>query len=273
VFCRGFAAYALWLLGYPDQALKRSHEALALAQELSHPHSLASTLSHGAMLHHFRREVQTTQERVKVIIALSHEQGFPFWLAMGLIWQGWVLAEQGQGEEGITQMRQGLAAVRATGARQGGPYALTLLAEAYGKVGQACGRAGVARRSAVSGGQNWRALLRSGAVSAERRTPAATRKSKSKGKSQKLKIETDPRSLTPDPHAEAEACFHKAIEVARKQQAKSLELRAIMSLARLWQQQGKKEEARRLLAEVYNWFTEGFDTKDLQEAKALLEEL
>lgn len=89
------------------------------------------------MLPHFRREVQTTQERVEVIIALSHEQGFPFWLAMGLIWQGWVLAEQGQGEEGITQMRQGLAAVRATGARQGGPYALTLLAEAYGKVGQA----------------------------------------------------------------------------------------------------------------------------------------
>jgi adenylate cyclase len=94
---------------------------------------------------------------------------------------------------------------------------------------------------------------------------------KSKVKGQKSKIETDPRSLTPDPQGEAEACFHKAIEIAQKQQAKSLELRAAMSLARLWQQQGKRAEAHQMLAEIYNWFTEGFDTKDLQEAKALLE--
>ena len=95
---------------------------------------------------------------------------------------------------------------------------------------------------------------------------------KSKGKSRKSKI-TDPQPLNPDPQGEAEACFRKAIDIARKQQAKSLELRASTSLARLWQQQGKKIEAHKLLSDVYNWFTEGFDTKDLQEAKALLEEL
>jgi len=98
-------------------------------------------------------------------------------------------------------------------------------------------------------------------------------------KSQKSKVhsrrskKTSPQSLTPNPQADAEACFHKAIEVARQQQAKSLELRAVMSLARLWQQQGRKAEARRMLADIYGWFTEGFDTKDLQEAKVLLEEL
>jgi hypothetical protein len=98
---------------------------------------------------------------------------------------------------------------------------------------------------------------------------------KSKGKSQKSKVETSPQPLTPSTQAEAEAeeCFHKAIEIARRQQAKSLELRAVMSLARLWQQQGKEHEARDRLAKIYNWFTEGFDTKDLQEAKAVLQEL
>ena len=100
-----------------------------------------------------------------------------------------------------------------------------------------------------------------------------TASQKAKGKRQKSKIETDPRTLIPDPQGEAEACFLKAIEIARKQQAKSLELRASTSLAHLWQQQGKKTEAHKLLVEVYNWFTEGFDTKDLQEAKALLESL
>ena len=96
---------------------------------------------------------------------------------------------------------------------------------------------------------------------------------KSKGKSQKSKIETNPQPLAPSTQAEAEACFLKAIEIARKQQAKSLELRATMSLARLWQQQGKTAEAHQMLSEIYNWFTEGFDTKDLQDAKVLLEEL
>jgi predicted ATPase/class 3 adenylate cyclase len=261
VFCRGFAAYTLWLLGYPDQALKRSHEALALAQELSHPHSLVSTLNHGAMLHHFRREVQPIHERVERLMGLSQEQGFPFWLAMGLIWQGWVLAEHGRGEEGILQMRQGLAAVRATGARQGGAYALTMLAEAYGKVGRA-GKGLALLVEALS------LLERTG----ERFWEAELYRLKGELTLQQLQVSGS--ALQVDTlRAEAEEWFWKAIEIARRQKGKSLELRAVASLSRLWQQQGRKEDARQMLAEIYNWFTEGFDTKDLQEAKALLEEL
>ena len=220
-------------------------------------------------------------------MALSSEQGFAHWLAQGTIVRGWALAEQGQEEEGIAQMRQGLAAHQATGAELGRPCFLALLAEAYGKVGQVEEGLTAAGRGAGSGGQNWGALVRGGAVSAQGRADAATGKSKgqkAKGKRQKAQI---PTPASPDPHAEAEACFLKAIDIARKQQAKSLELRAVMSLVRLRQQQATQDASRTrntkhapdstkhttMLSEVYNWFTEGFDTKDLQEAKALLEEL
>ena len=221
------------------------------------------------------------------MIALSTEQGFPFWLAWGTILRGWALAEQGQGEEGIAQIRQGLAAYRATGAELWRPYFLALLAEAYGKVRTDRRRADCAGRGAGCGGQNWGAFLGGGAVSAKRRAYAcAQSESRVKVKSQKSE-NTDPRPLTPDPQGEAEACFLKAIEICPKQQAKSLELRAVMSLVRLRQQQAtqsvsrttqhatraKLDESHKLLSDVYNWFTEGFDTDDLQEAKALLESL
>ncbi len=100
VVCLSYAALVLWCLGYPDQALKKSHKALTLAQELSHPFSLAFALDFAAMLHQFRREVQAAQEQAEAVIALCDEQGFPFWLAWGTILQGWALAEQGRGEEG-----------------------------------------------------------------------------------------------------------------------------------------------------------------------------
>src|SRR5262249_43801459 len=136
VACLCYVAFALWTLGYPDQALKRSQEALALARELSHPHSLAFALCFVAKLHQFRRERQLTQEQAEAAITLSTEQGFPFWLAYGTILRGWALAEQGQGEERVAHIRQGLAAYRATGAELWRSYHLALLAAAYGKVGQ-----------------------------------------------------------------------------------------------------------------------------------------
>jgi class 3 adenylate cyclase/predicted ATPase len=136
VVCLSYASHLLWCFGYPDQALKRSHEALALARKVSHPVSLAGALHWAAMLHQFRREGPAAQERAEEAIALSSEQGFQFFLAMGTIDWGWVLAEQGQREEGIAQIRQGLAAYQATGAELWQPYFLALLAEAYGKVGQ-----------------------------------------------------------------------------------------------------------------------------------------
>ncbi len=132
-----YTAWVLWFLGYPDQAQQRSHEALTLAQELSHPFSLAYALHHAARLHQLRREVQAVQERAEAVIALTTEQGFPVYLAAGTIWRGCALAEQGQVEEGIRQICQGLVAWQATGAEQQRPYWLALLAEAYGKVGEA----------------------------------------------------------------------------------------------------------------------------------------
>jgi predicted ATPase len=267
-----FAPLALWALGYPDQALQRGCEGLALARQFSHPHSLAFALTFAAFLHQLRREEQLTQERAEATIALSREQGFALWLAVGTILQGCTLAEQGQGEEGIALLRQGIAAWRATGAEGYLTHYLGLLAEAYGKVGQADeGLTVLAEALAMvdKTGERWREaeLYRlKGQLTLQRfQAPGS-----------KFQVE-NPHSTFRIPQlgaeAEAEACFRKAIEIARKQQAKSLELRATMSLAHLWQHQGKKVEARQLLAEIYDWFTEGFDTKDLQEAKALLEVL
>src|SRR5712692_4403087 len=193
-------------------------------------------------------------------MTLSTEQGFPHWLAEGTILRGWALAEQGQGEEGIAQMRQGLAAWRAMGAELGRPFFLALLAEAYGKVGQTeedltvLGEAlDVAHKTGerVSEAELYRLK---GTLTLQSKTSLGQVSGTSQASHQSE--DTDPRPLAPDPQAEGEACFLKAAEIARRQQAKSLELRAVMSLSRLWQQQGKKEEARQMLAEIYDWFTE-----------------
>jgi predicted ATPase len=258
VHCLGYAAGALWCLGYPDQALKRVHEALTLARELSHPNSLAVALDYTAFLHQFRREGQAAQERAEAVIALCTEQGLAPFLADGTNLRGWALAEQGQGEEGIAQIRQGLAAYQAMGVEMQRPFCLALLAEAYGRGGQTEEGLSVLAEALAAvhkrGTYIWEAELY--------RLKGELLRQKAKGKGQKAKIES-----------EAEECFHKAIDIARRQSAKSLELRAVTSLSRLWQKQGKKEEARQLLAEIYGWFTEGFDTADLQEAKALLDQL
>ncbi|MBI3756744.1 MAG: hypothetical protein HY267_02090 [Deltaproteobacteria bacterium] len=134
--CRSYMAWTLWLLGYPDQALTRSQEALTRAQELAHPFTLAFALDHVAMLHQHRREGPAVHKLAEAQVTLATEQGFPNWLAWGTIFRGWALAEQGQGEEGIVQIRQGMAACRAAGAEIAWPYILALLAEVHGKVGQ-----------------------------------------------------------------------------------------------------------------------------------------
>jgi predicted ATPase len=134
--CLCYAAIALWHLGYPDQAVKRSQEALTLAQELSHPFSLAMALYVAAWLYQFRREAERAQEQTEALIARATEQGFSVFLAQGTILRGWALAEQGLGEGGIGQLRRGLAAYWATGAELWRPHSLALLAEAYGKTGQ-----------------------------------------------------------------------------------------------------------------------------------------
>jgi predicted ATPase len=256
--CLSYAALALWHLGYPDQSLKRSHEALALAQELSHPFSLAFAFASAAFLHQYHRAGQSSRERAEATIALSSDQGFPFWLAIATILRGWALAEQGQAEEGIGQIRQGMAAYWATGAEMFRPFYLALLAEAYGKGGQAEEGLSVLAEA-----------LEFVHKTGERYYEAELYRLRG----ELTLVQSSVQRLESSVQKEGEECFLKALDIARQQQAKSWELRAATSLARLWQQQGKTAEAHKLLSEVYNWFTEGFDTKDLQEAKALLDEL
>jgi predicted ATPase len=191
---------------------------------------------------------------------LAVEQGFAEELAWGTLLWGWALAEQGQIAEGMAQMRQGLAAYRATGSEVTRPYWLALLAEAYGKIGQ--------RAEGLT--------LLAEALAAAHRTGERWCEAELYRLKGELTLQSTLQGTTStvqSPKAEAEGYFQKAIDIARRQQAKSLELRAAMSLSRLWQQQGKRDEARELLAPVYGWFTEGFDTADLQEARTLLAEL
>jgi predicted ATPase/class 3 adenylate cyclase len=255
VCCRYRAAPALWLLGYPDQAVASSQAALALAQQLGHPHSLQLALYWAAVLHHQRREAPLTQAHAETTMRLATAQEFPQQVAMATPLRGWALAAGGQVEEGIAQIHQGLAAYGATRATRDRPYYLALLAEASVQVGQT-----------ITGLEAVTEALATVAKSAVRWWEAELYRLQGE---LLLHAERGVRhaALT------AEACFHQAFAIARRQQAKSLELRAAMSLSRLWQQHGKRAEARALLAPVYGWFTEGVDTADLQEARALLEAL
>jgi DNA-binding winged helix-turn-helix (wHTH) protein/predicted ATPase len=269
-----FVALVLWHLGYPDQARQKSAAAQTLAQEVSHPFSVAGVRALTAMTHQLRRERALTQEWAETALALAREHGFPLWIAQGTVLRGWALAEQGQGKEGNAQIRQGLAAYRATGAEWVRSFFLLLLAEAYKNAGQIEEGLSALTDALTVIDKTGERFYEAEVYRLKGTLTLQSRASLGQVKTGQDKSEdTGPRSLIPDPQTEAEACFHKAIEIARKQQAKSLELRASTSLARLWQIQGKREEAHNLLAVVYGWFTEGFDTKDWQEAKALLEEL
>ncbi len=254
-----FSAWVLWYLGYPDQARERSLEALALARAMSHSFSLAHCLTFTAELHQFRREAQLTKECAEDAITLSTEQGFPFWRAWATILRGWALAEQGRIEEGMAQMSHGLAAYRATGAELGRPYFLGLLASAYANAGQA--QAGLS------------VLVEAMAMvdkTGERYYEAELHRLK--GELLVLR-EANIKTGGSASAKEAEACFHKAVAVAHHQDAKSLELRALLSLARLWQRQGKTAAARHRLAQLQAAFTEGFESVDLRQTKVLLDEL
>jgi predicted ATPase len=252
VTCRSHDALTLWLLGYPEQGLTRVNEALTLAQRLAHPYSLSSAFVDAMLVHVLRREVGCTQERAATAIGLATTQGFPQWMAISALLRGWALAQQGQSQEGIAQIEQGLSALRATGAEIRRPSWLALLAEAHGIQGEPEAGLKVLTEALTlvdTTGERW--------YEAELQRLQGARWLQQNA----------------DHQADAETCFHHAISIARRQQAKSWELRAAMSLSRLWQQQGTKAEAHELLAPVYGWFTEGFDTADLQDAKALLVEL
>jgi predicted ATPase len=242
----------LWLLGYPEQALARLHDALTLAHALLHPFSLAVAQWWAACIYQFRRDVPAVHEQAEAAVALSTEQGFPQWAAWGTNLRGWARAMQGQGEDGMAEVRQGIAACRATGTALFVSYFYTVLADVAAHLSHtADGLQALAEAHTLVEQQEerwWEAeVYRLRGVLLLRQTGT--------------------------PQAEAETWLQRALDVARRQEAKSLELRAAMSLGRLWQQQGKRQEAYDLLAPIYHWFTEGFDTADLQDARALLAEL
>jgi predicted ATPase len=252
VICRSYAAWTLWYLGYPTQGLTRSHEAVTLAQQITHPFSLGWVLSAAAIFHQFRREARCAQDCAEAVLSLATAQGFAQWIAYGSMLRGWALMHQGQAPEGITQLTQGLTAQRATGAEILRPYFLTLLVEAYGTLGQP----------------------EAGLTVLTEALPLADKTGARWHEPELYRLKGDLLlHQSSDNATEAESCFHHALEIARNQRAKSFELRAVTSLAQLWQQQGRRQEAYDLLAPVYNWFTEGFDTADLQDAKALLDAL
>jgi predicted ATPase/class 3 adenylate cyclase len=252
VVCLSYAAWAWWSLGYPDQALKQSHEALALGQELAHPPSLAAVLHYAGLLHLFRREVQAVQAKAEIAMHLSTEQGLPYWKAVTTLVRGWALAAQGQFAEGIGLMHQGLSDRRAMGTELARPLHLAMMAEAYGQA-----------RQPAQGLTLLVEALTAMQSTSERWWEADLYRLKGE-----LLL-----AQSADHTAEAEICFHQALDVARRQRAKSLELRATLSLSRLWQRQDKRAAARQLLAAIYDQFTEGFDTADLQDAKAQLHAL
>jgi predicted ATPase len=250
VYAHVMEAWVLWVLGYPAQGLQRSHATLRLAHEQAHPFTLSLTLVTIVILQHMRRQGEPTREHVQASLGLSTEYGFPYLAAIGTVLQGWELTNMAQVAEGITQMRQGLATLRARGAEILRPSLLALLADACTRDGQ------------IEAGFS---VLEEALVTADQHTECFYA-----AELHRLKGELMLRKRM---EAEAEACFQSALDIAQRQRARLLELRAAMSLVRLWQQQGKRATARELLAPVYGWFTEGLDTADLQEAKALLDAL
>jgi predicted ATPase len=244
----GFSAWALWLLGYPDRSIQRMRQALMLTGELPRPYDCAFAEVFAAWLHHFRREPRVAQEHSGAALALSKEHGFPFWLSWGTIVQGWALSERGQLEEGIARIHEGIDAHRAIGVTAES-WGYAVLAEVYGKAGR--------MEEALNALTGALALINS---TGERFYEAEVYRLKGE-----LLVEQDT--------SEARICLQRAIAIARGQQAKSLELRATMSLARLLMKQDRRDEGGAMLAEIYGWFTEGFDTADLQDAKVLLDEL
>jgi predicted ATPase len=252
VVCLLWLSQALLALGNPEQAQVRQDEALAFARELAHPNTIAQALFCDCAFHQLLRDGRATQAEAEELIALTTECGLPLWRAAGMVIRGWALAAGGRAEDGIALIRRGLADYRATGAELFSPYFLALLADAHGRADQAA--IGLSLLADALGaveqtGVRW--------IEAELH-----------------RLQGELRLALPEPdHSEAEACFLRAMAIAREQQAKLSGLRAATSVGRLWAEQGRRAEAHDLLAPVYDWFTEGFDTADLKNAKALLDEL
>jgi predicted ATPase len=247
-----YRTMALWMLGYPDAALTDAEQALKDAREIGHAAVLMWTLGHTPRFYMQRGNYAAARVLVDELLALADEKSALFWKAQGMIDQGVLFLLAGKAADAVQTIASGITARRSTGATAGMPSILSILAKAHGELGQF--------------DNAWRCI-------GEAITAVETTKERI-SEAQVNRIAGEIALMSPErDRAKAEVYFERALAVARQQQAKSWELRAAMSLARLWRDQGKMREARELLAPVYGWFTEGFDTRDLKEAKALLEEL
>jgi predicted ATPase len=242
----------LWLLGYPEASRNDGERAVKNARERGQPTTLMFALHASGVNHLFCRNYAAANTQVDELIALADEKGATYWKALGTAERGWLFAETGKSSDAVRAITTGISSLRSTGANLYQPQHLHYLAKAYAELGQL--------------DDAWRCI--DDAIG----TVERTKERSCEAETNRIAGEIALKSAAPDA-AKAQAYFERALTVARQQQAKSWELRAAMSMARLWRDQGKREEARELLAPVYGWFTEGFDTLDLKEAKALLEEL
>ena len=247
-----YLAWTLWWLGYPEQALQRGAEAVRVAQDSANPFSIAQAQGYLSLLHLLRRETHLADATAQAGVAIAREYEIPRWDTMSTCIAGWTASVHQAPEPGMNLIRQGLNAPKTPKQDVQRPFWLSLLAEVQQRLGQTENALNTLEEALglvdATGATCWQAEL--------------------------LRLKGEwlmSQDTSQDQRGEAEACFQQAIAIARRQQAKSWELRAAMSLGRLWQRQGKQTEARQQLAEVYDWFTEGFDTADLQEASSLLE--
>jgi DNA-binding winged helix-turn-helix (wHTH) protein/predicted ATPase len=271
VICHNYAALTCWLLGALEQAQRHLDAGRRLARELARPLTVAQDLWRGAIVLQCRGDVNRVADDAEALIGLCRDEALSLWQAGGVILQGWARARQGQGDEGIALLHQGLQDWRATGTEVLRPYYLALCAEAYGEAKQPeAGLRALTEALALikTTGERWyeAELYR---LQGELTLQCHAQGLASGVRQRRTAMVQQATHSVPDPQTAAEACFHQALEVARRQQARSLELRAALSLSRLWQQQGKRDEVRALLAPIYGWFTEGLDTADLLEAKAV----
>ena len=250
VVCLSWVSWVLWLMGCPDQAMQRSFEVLALTKQLDHPISMALAQSVAALLHQLLRDTQTTVELMEAGMQTATEHKLPFFLSLFTFIRGWALVQEGQTEDGLTHMRKGLTTFQTIGSEDLRSMMLSQLSEALGLAGQA---------------KKGQEVLTEALAFVER-----TGECFYEAEIYRIRGEL---CLEEDNEVEAATNFRKSIQVAHHQGAKSWELRATLSMSRLLMKQGLLDEGHEILSLIYDWFTEGFDTPDLKDAKVLLEEL
>ena len=282
-----FMAWTLWYLGYADRALDQGRAAETLAQSLAHPYSQAFALNFVAWVHKLRREVGDTRAHAEAAIAIASEHGYSQMVTLGTILRGWALIAQGHTADGLHDLQRGIEDWRATGTEDGRPYFLALLADAYGKVARVADGLSLVNEAIAVVNKNGERVHEAHVYHLKGRLLLAQQDNRqpTKDKSQKSKIgmenwelgsgpipaqSPNPESRILDPDSEAEACFQHALQVARQQKAKALELHATVSLSRLWAHTGKQRQAQQLLTKICGWFTEAHSTADLREARDLL---